>query len=72
MQHPMVGVLSGGALVDFDAQERRAWARMADAAAEALTLMDPHHPERSQFVEMWTECRRAAGRPLSPAVRLTA
>lgn len=75
MQHrqsPIVGVVAGGHSVNFDVQEREAWALIAAACELALTSLDPHHPERGAFVEMWAECRRAAGLPLQPAVKQTA
>jgi hypothetical protein len=59
MQHPQLVAVDGGQTVDFDAQEREAWAVMADACAEALTALHPQHPERHQFLTMLHECRRA-------------
>jgi hypothetical protein len=43
------------------AQAQRAWARMAEAAAAALTDLGPRHPARAQFLVAWRESYRAAG-----------
>lgn len=73
MQQPPILNLLPGALSDGEAaaQERAAWGRLARACEEALTELSPSHPERGAFVEMWAECRRAAGLPLEPSVSLT-
>lgn len=72
MQHPLLAPLEGGRTIDFDAQEREAWGRLAEACAEALTLLHPQHPERCQFQVMLAECQRAAGLPLERARLSTA
>lgn len=72
MQHPILTPIAGGASIDEDAQERKAWGVIASACEEALSEMHPHHPQRQEFVEMWAECRRAAGLPCEPGLRLTA
>lgn len=72
MQLPLMAVVRD---LDQDAavaQERAAWSLLAQACEEGLRLMDARHPERVAFVEMWTECRQAAGLPLSPCVSQTA
>lgn len=45
-----------------------AWAHLARACQVALNEMHPHHPERAAFVEMWTDCRSAAGIAAGPAI----
>lgn len=54
-------VLPGAAGVDFDAQEREAWAIIARAAEEALASLHPVHPERHEFLRAVDACRCAAG-----------
>jgi hypothetical protein len=49
--------------VDFDAQERRCWAVLAEATEGVIAELHPMHPERISFLEMWVEFRRAAGQP---------
>jgi len=61
-------VFSGGLTVNFDQQEIAAWRVIADACEEALHGLDPFHPQRADFVEMWAECRNAAGLPLASTV----
>lgn len=62
MQHPILTAVDGGIAVDFDTQERQAWGVLADACADALTILHLQHPERQAFLTMHRECLQAAGR----------
>lgn len=64
-QPPILTSLDGGGSIDFDSQERSAWSILADACADALVTLHPHHPERHQFQVMLRECRLAAGQQLA-------
>lgn len=69
---PLLTVVTGRTRTDEDEQERAAWAVIAGACESALTELHPHHPERQAFLEMWAECRSAAGLPCVPGLRQTA
>lgn len=71
-QMPLVRVVAMVDELEENAQERRAWARMACACEAALNDLHPHHPQRGEFVAMWTDCRRAAGLHLERGVSQTA
>ncbi|MCU1676640.1 MAG: hypothetical protein JWM93_1398 [Frankiales bacterium] len=58
-------VMSGGAAVDFDAQERKAWQHVADGVARGLRELDVDHPERGEMLALWTDARKAAGLPIA-------
>lgn len=53
----------------LDTQERAAWALIAEGCERALRELDPHHPERPAFTEMWTDIRAAAGAPITGEAR---
>lgn len=70
MQRPLVKVLEGARGVDFDAQEREAWAVLAHACEEALTRLHRLHPERGEMAAMRADFQRAAGLPVAPELVL--
>lgn len=71
-QHPLLGIITSVDGAEENAQERTAWGRLAGACEVALNDLHPHHPQRGEFVAMWSECRQAAGLLSQPAVAQTA
>lgn len=71
-QSPLVTLIEGVTVHEEDAQEREGWSKLAAAALDALSSLHPHHPQRPAFLEMWAECRQAAGLPRAPALQQTA
>lgn len=69
--HPPILTLHDGGQqpADFDAQERAAWAALAEGYEKAFNCLCPSHPERGDWQQRWHRAVRVAGLPAPRPVR---